>query len=77
MQPSLLNQQKWDANFWENEQEEAFVNVLNILFKEPILKLPDYEKEFVLKTDASGVGFGGALVQVHDSIEHPVSFFSG
>jgi hypothetical protein len=77
IQPLLLNLKKRDNYIWENEQEEAFINVLNLLIKEPILKLPDYEKEFILKTDASGVGFGGALVQVHDNIEHPVSFFSG
>ena len=34
-------------------------------------------KKIILKTDASGIGFGGALVQIHDELEHPISFFSG
>ena len=45
--------------------------------KEPILKLPDYNKQFILKTDASGFGCGGAIVQIHEGKEHPVTFFSG
>ena len=57
--------------------ENSYLEILDSLSKEPILKLPDYDKDFILKTDASGVGFGGALVQIHDGIEHPVSFFSG
>src|ERR671910_806205 len=51
---------------WEEKQEKAFKEIIECLAKEPILKLPDYDKEFMLKTDASALGFGGALVQIHD-----------
>ena len=62
---------------WEQEQEDAFLKIIEQLAKEPVLKLPDYSKQFILKTDASGIGFGGCIVQVHNGKEHPVSFFSG
>ncbi len=76
-EPLLINLRGKNNFIWGKEQEEAFLVIVQKLSSEPILKMPDYDKDFMLKTDASFVGFGEALVQTHDGIEHPVSFFSG
>ena len=41
-----------------------------------ILRLPDGDKEFVLRTDASDVGIGGVLMQRHEEGLFPVQFAS-
>jgi hypothetical protein len=59
--------------------EEARASVLKIkerITADPILKLPDFTKKFILYTDASNLSIGGALMQVHDEKEHPVYFIS-
>lgn len=76
-EPLLENLRDKSTFKWGDEQEVAFSEIVKKLNSEPILKLPNYDKEFILKTDASGVGYGGVLCQVYDGIEHPVHFFSG
>ena len=43
---------------------------------EPVLAFPDLNKQFHLYTDASDIGIGSVLVQVHDGIPKPVHYFS-
>ena len=57
---------------WGDKQEAAFTKVKEVLSKEPILKLPDLDKEFILQTDASDVGIGACLLQQHEGVKHPV-----
>ena len=58
---------KKDAKFiWEQEQQNAFDNLQSALMTPPILKFPDFDKKFFLATDASMIGIGGCLLQVHD-----------
>ena len=42
----------------------------------PVLKLPDFQKELVLRTDASDTGLGTLLLQTHDDQLFPVAFAS-
>ena len=48
-----------------------------LLISEPVLKAPDFQKQFKLAIDASDIGCGGVLMQVgEDGIDHPISYFS-
>jgi Reverse transcriptase (RNA-dependent DNA polymerase)/RNase H-like domain found in reverse transcriptase len=56
---------------------EAFQNLKLALSNAPVLIHPNFEKEFVLYTDACRKGIAGALYQMgDDSKEHPVLFIS-
>jgi hypothetical protein len=72
--PLLKKNHTWE---WKKEHDEAFEAVVSKLAKYPILRMPDFQKPFILRTDASDFAFGAALVQVHDGLEHPISFHSG
>ena len=61
---------------WGEFQECAFLKLKDILSSEPILKLPDLQKDFVLQTDASNLGIGACLFQEHDGKKHPVLYAS-
>ena len=61
---------------WGSPQEAAFQNLKGCLTKEPVLKLPVIDREFTLRTDASGVAVAAVLLQLHDGRLHPVSFAS-
>ena len=50
---------------------------LRLLCSAPVLQSPDFERDFVLQTDASDVGVGAVLSQVDDTgADHPVAYFS-
>ena len=48
---------------WSDITEEALQNIKNALVSDPVLANPDYERTFVIQTDASDLGMGGVLVQ--------------
>jgi hypothetical protein len=48
---------------WDEACEEAFGTLKGILVKVPVLKLPDFDKEFEIHSDASDFAIGGVLVQ--------------
>jgi hypothetical protein len=72
-----LRDQKAKNFIWEKEQQHSYHAILKKFAEEPILKMPDYNKPFILKTDASDLGYGGVLAQDYDGVEHPISYFSG
>ena len=51
---------------WEKKQEEAFEELKRRIAGEPVLRLPDFKRPFVVYTDASDVGVGAVLGQVDD-----------
>jgi hypothetical protein len=61
---------------WGQDHENAFTKVKEILSSEPILKLPDVKKDFMLQTDASDRGIGACLFQEHEGVMHPVLYAS-
>ncbi len=61
---------------WSQEHEKSFCKIVKLLGEYPILKLADFEKPFIIRTDASDLGMGMVLAQIHDGKEHPVAFHS-
>ena len=61
---------------WGEAQERAFLTLQERLLKKPILKLPDHQKPFILRTDASNCGLGTSLMQEYDDKLYPVAYAS-
>ena len=62
---------------WEKEKVKAFNKLIKKLTTAPVLKLPDFDKPFTVKTDASKYAIGGILTQKDDKgREHPVCYAS-
>lgn len=65
---------KGEKIVWNSEAESSFNKIKELMSAEPILKLPDPNKTFVLRTDASSVGLGSVIMQYHDNVPHPVAY---
>lgn len=48
---------------WEQQHEESFQALKAAICTAPVLHCPEFQKPFVLQTDASGVGLGAVLQQ--------------
>lgn len=57
---------------WTPAAEEAFGHLKRALCSKLVLTAPNFSKEFVVQADASEVGLGAVLAQVHDGEEHQV-----
>ena len=57
--------------------DHTFKTFKALLSFQPVLQSPDFEKEFVLKTDASNCSVGAVLSQNGEvGNDHPVAFFN-
>lgn len=74
--PLTLLQKKGADFVWTPEAEAAFKTLKEALQTGPILKYPDFAKHFVVATDASNVGIGSVLAQVHNGNELPIAYNS-
>ena len=73
----LHNLTKKDVPFiWTPECESAFLALRERLISSPIVAYPDFDKPFVLTTDASAQAIGAVLSQEHDGIERVVAYYS-
>ena len=51
---------------WTQEEEDAFQLLKKCLITPPILRYPNFSREFLIHTDASGYGVGSVLSQMHN-----------
>ncbi|KAK7101354.1 hypothetical protein V1264_024145 [Littorina saxatilis] len=61
---------------WGPAQGKAYQTVRDLMSRDPVLRLPDTAKEFILRTDASDEGIGAMLMQEHGGKPFPVSYAS-
>ena len=61
---------------WGDREQKAFENLKVSLSQYPILALPDLEKPFILRTDASETGVGAVLLQNTDEGKLPIAYAS-
>jgi RNase H-like domain found in reverse transcriptase/Reverse transcriptase (RNA-dependent DNA polymerase) len=60
---------------WGKKQEEAFEILKEKLINSPVLIYPNFEKEFILYTDASRIALGAVLHQEgEDNKEHVIAY---
>ena len=68
--------QKYSRFVWTVEANEAFETFKALLCKEPILKLPNFNKQFIIATDASAHSVGAVLSQDFEGNELPIAYAS-
>ena len=62
---------------WTEKEQTAFETLRDRLITAPILANPDYEKPFIIRTDASTYGLGAALIQeTPEGGRRPVAYAS-
>lgn len=62
---------------WTNDCQNAFEELRRLLSTAPVLAHPDFERPFILDTDASNTGIGAVLSQTDgDGIEKVVAYAS-
>ena len=71
----------WNKTTWTEDYELIFEQFKAKLKEAMILFMPDFEKEWIMRTDASTTGYGGVLYQVSISEEgkrvyEPLTFIS-
>ncbi|XP_072164915.1 uncharacterized protein [Diadema setosum] len=61
---------------WGEPQDKAFNTLKLKLSSQPILRLPDVNRTFTLRTDASDTGIGAMLLQEHEGQKFPTAYAS-
>ena len=61
---------------WDDDCEAAFDRLKCAMISAPVLAYPSLTGEFLLDTDASGVGIGAVLSQVQNGEEKVIGYFS-
>lgn len=76
-QPLYTLTRKDEQFCWSEGCEEAFERLKSSLTRAPVLSYPRFDREFLLETDASGVGLGAVLSQCQDDKTiRPIAFAS-
>ena len=61
---------------WTDEADAAYRDLKKAIAEYPILRLPQFDRPFILSTDASGVGLGAVLMQEFQDGRMPVLYIS-
>ena len=74
----LFTLTKKDVDFvWSEACEAAFHQLKKLLTEAPVLAFPEFDRGFLLETDASGIGLGAVLAQKQDDgTVRPVAYVS-
>lgn len=73
----LNNLLRKDVTFkWGKEEQDAFESLKREITNEPVLIYPDFNKEFILTTDASKIAIGAILSQGSIGQDRPIAFAS-
>jgi hypothetical protein len=68
---------KKGASFiWEKEQNDAFEALKRAIAQPPVLGMADFNKKFILQTDASGVALGAVSSQETQGVRKPIAYAS-
>jgi len=61
---------------WTDEHNDAFLELKKACSNYPVLCTPDWTKQFVMETDASGYALGVVIAQEFEDSIHPIAFHS-
>ena len=64
---------------WGAQEDQAMLQLKQALTSAPVMRLPNFDRPFVLYTDASNTGLGAVLAQLdesHSKRDHPVYYAS-
>ena len=61
---------------WSSERDSAFLCLKEVCSNYPVLRTPDWSKQFVMETDASGYALGVVIAQEFEDGIHPIAFHS-
>ena len=67
---------KPDTVQWNDDLQKRIDEIKSQLCNTPVLKLPDLDKDFVQRTDASDTGIGAVLLQKHGEMMFPIAYAS-
>ena len=73
---SLLKKENTNPIVWNEDCEIAFEEIKHALASDPILAIPDLNKEFIVRADASSKTIGAVLLQKHNDILKPCYYIS-
>lgn len=72
----LTKKDKPNRICWTPDCEKAFQGLKSSLCTEPVLQSPDFEKTFIVQTDASEHGIGAVLLQEGQGQLQPIAYIS-